>query len=773
MKIFYSLKAIIILVLLNTSLSLTKSANLTIIDLNHDFINQSYNSEMNFSVSTLDGDLLPNYLKIEVNSSYGDIAISYYERDDKFKERKQLSYGHHKVFMWLNKNQIKNNFYFNIECDYSICEYNISIYKNIYAELKLGEIYKYYITEKNKYMIFLINIDYKNYYKSLSDESNSKISIWARGSNNYINSKLEPNSYTNLMNDKYQAYLIHNNEITDYKYYLKVEGSIGDLINVGSLIFDGNNKCPIFFYNLGIEITGFFKKDILETNCFKFNNANYYSFNQIIYDFEIENSLDENKLENEGNYFSYICLYYNKKYNYDEYLYSLLYSKSHYFSSNYLFSPLMIGKNYKISIKKGDVIGFIPRKPDKDYNYITYHVKDLLGRSTSTSYIIECDKYPFCYVNKIYNPNWIGKEEFSISYSKNEYNNISPISKSQKILCIEGISSNNLINVNFYTNKNKIFIPPQYKFYKYLRTNNEDNLLINIPYNSSNLPDSPLAFLSLEILSGSVNINFETPKSSYLETIQDNNKKSFIFRLLQKNENLLKIKANKNSYYSIVYILEENNNKILKGQFNFPFGNNFLYEIKNSSSEYFLNFKNTMSYKIYKIYFEFYPINCRIEVENCNNRTKLNQYKDISYYIEKEKNESSFKIRRLNYNNGQSCLFCASSYFSYNSKILIKNIPQYSFVKYNDEIEYLYFHSELGNDLEVTFGTNHPGNNNNASYYIIYLINDSFKTRVNIYYNDSFITIESKKVKKYCRDEKEVCMIKLILYSLYYKESVF
>ena len=124
MKIFYSLKAIIILVLLNTSLSLTKSANLTIIDLNHDFINQSYNSEMNFSVSTLDGDLLPNYLKIEVNSSYGDIAISYYERDDKFKERKQLSYGHHKVFMWLNKNQIKNNFYFNIECDYSICEYN-------------------------------------------------------------------------------------------------------------------------------------------------------------------------------------------------------------------------------------------------------------------------------------------------------------------------------------------------------------------------------------------------------------------------------------------------------------------------------------------------------------------------------------------------------------------------------------------------------------------------------------------------------------------------
>ena len=281
MKIFYSLKALIILVLMNTLLSLTNSSNLILIDLKHDFINKSYNSEMNFSVLTLDKDLLPNYLKIEVNSSYYyDMAISYYQRDDKFKERKQLSPGNHKIFMWLNKNQIKNNFYFNIECD-SICIYNLSIYKKSYAELKLGDIYTYYITEENKYMLFLINIDYKKYYNSLSDIGNSKISIWARGSDNYINSKLEPNSYTNLINDKYQAYLIHNNEITDYKYYLKVEGSIGDLINVGSLIFDGNNKCPIFFIFFVTEITGFFKKDILETNCFKFEYADYYSFNQI------------------------------------------------------------------------------------------------------------------------------------------------------------------------------------------------------------------------------------------------------------------------------------------------------------------------------------------------------------------------------------------------------------------------------------------------------------------------------------------------------------
>ena len=41
-------------------------------------------------------------------------------------------------------------------------------------------------------------------------------------------------------------------------YYLKVQGNIGDLINVGYLLFDENNTCPIIFKDLGTEITGFF-----------------------------------------------------------------------------------------------------------------------------------------------------------------------------------------------------------------------------------------------------------------------------------------------------------------------------------------------------------------------------------------------------------------------------------------------------------------------------------------------------------------------------------
>ena len=248
-----------ILFILFAILSFTKSEYFETINLNKDF-NKKYNKERNFSV-LYDEDYSTNYIKIDVRCLYvdGEIAISYYQKDSNFKERKQLSYNFpQSPFMWLNKNQFKNGFYFSINCKESLdCYYILNIYKKKYAELNIGDIYTYYVTEENKDITFLININSTKYNNYISDKS--KISIWARGSNNNINSKLEPNSFINLMNDKYQAYLLYKNEIDINKhYYLQVEGNIGDLINVGILLFDENSTCPIIFKDLGIEITGFF-----------------------------------------------------------------------------------------------------------------------------------------------------------------------------------------------------------------------------------------------------------------------------------------------------------------------------------------------------------------------------------------------------------------------------------------------------------------------------------------------------------------------------------
>ena len=105
------------------------------------------------------------------------------------------------------------------------------------------------------------------------------------------------------MNDNYQAYLIFQTMVNQLikEYYLKVEGNIGDLINVGSLIFDEKNICPIIFKDIGTEITGFFKKDLFESNCFKFLYANLNSFNDFIYDFNIPLKSDRS-FKNMDNY---------------------------------------------------------------------------------------------------------------------------------------------------------------------------------------------------------------------------------------------------------------------------------------------------------------------------------------------------------------------------------------------------------------------------------------------------------------------------------------
>ena len=247
------------------------------------------------------------------------------------------------------------------------------------------------------------------------------------------------------MNDKYQAYLLYRNEIDINKqYYLKVEGNIGDLINVGSLLFDENNTCPIIFNDLGTEITGFFKENIFEKNCFKFIDANNNSFNQFIYDFEMENSLDKCMINDNKNY-TLVCLNFNKKYKYNRYLYSLQYIRNNNNKNNrlnYLVSPLIIGKNYKISLNKKEIIGLIPTKPDIDFNFLTYHANDLFGTCNFTIY--ECSNYPFCNLenlSKEKKKNIYEDGSYSISYNKTEYNNITPISKTQKVLLINDVYS--------------------------------------------------------------------------------------------------------------------------------------------------------------------------------------------------------------------------------------------------------------------------------------------------------------------------------------------
>ena len=68
------------------------------------------------------GNFQPN------TSNINNYIISYYANDSNFKERKQLSKSFQgKTVMWLNNEQIKNEFYISIECEIPPCDYSLSI----------------------------------------------------------------------------------------------------------------------------------------------------------------------------------------------------------------------------------------------------------------------------------------------------------------------------------------------------------------------------------------------------------------------------------------------------------------------------------------------------------------------------------------------------------------------------------------------------------------------------------------------------------------------
>ena len=113
-------------------------------------------------------------------------------------------------------------------------------------------------------MKFLIKVNISKYFNKIDYSSDKKVTIWSRGGK-AISSIIEPHSSYALKKENYQAHLfIYNNNDENLKeYYLKIEGNIGDLINIGSLIFNENNTYPIIFKNIRTEITGFFKKKSL------------------------------------------------------------------------------------------------------------------------------------------------------------------------------------------------------------------------------------------------------------------------------------------------------------------------------------------------------------------------------------------------------------------------------------------------------------------------------------------------------------------------------
>ena len=748
---------IIQFLILSLLLVFTKLQNSTI-NLNLEDMEQKYQSSSYFKI--IPKESIPNNVKIEVfgndiNSSY---IISYYKNDNLFKKRNQLAQSlSGNASMWLNNAQIKNEFYLSVECSNSTnCKFSLKITKKDSIEINIGESYSYYVTEENKDITF--NITGNPFlFPFLLRSSDCKVSIWAKGNKNITTNLIDEKYYKH---SKFNSFLINIDQAGNFSYSLNVKGEIGDLINIGVLFFDKYNLCISPIKSIGYEISVLLVKEKMD-NCYFILNTNlsqqFFYYN---YDFEDSQFLDSEHFYNIANSQIFIILDPNE----NEQFFSLRYLESNGANNKknkiYHFPPQELGRTYARNIKKDEFISLIPMKPEDDFKYLTYHVAEKEGMFKG--YIYKCENYPLCELNSdILNNSTqlIDINSATISYNNSEYDKeISPISKSQDILLLTCETDNCLLFTSMYTEKNTLNIVPSIPYYKYIRTDNENNYVIYLNKILSNymsiIPEIFYIYINLEILSGDIQIKVEGNE----ETQINGEKKLYIIKAENISEFSLKIKACTDSIYTIVSSLHTDKNDLLTSQMNYLLKsekcndyNNLIFSGESQNNSPF--------------YLGFFSLNCKMEISKANENDIKSGGSFCQDYqiIDKKTKAVQYKASRRN-KGDENCLYGTSMFRLYNQKnelnnIFLENNGVYPFILYQkyNKIKYSYIYAIKDKNINIDLTLS---DEDNISATLI--LKEGEQKIYNLTKSKS-IYVNSSDIKNICTDDRQPCKISLIL----------
>lgn len=732
---------------------------------------------------------IPNYLKIEVKQNIlaekpdnSNLLLSYYQQDSDFKDRKQFSqnsYGN--VFIWLNKDQIKKEFYLSIEnAKQEPNNYTLTILLKDTVELSLNEQYTYFVTEENKPMNFSIVNDLDS-----EDITENLIILWAKGNKN-INSLIDLPENTQMQkHQKYNVYMIFSEEFNKFSYNFNITGEIGDMINVGSILFNPQDLIisDKLFGDQEVELTGFLKKNFIDSVCYKFKTINTFfeHASYVIYD-NVENLEESHQYNYDLKGYDLKCVSFPENIVAEEIFYSIYFTPLDNNNTEIkrinTFSPIQLtGFNYKKYLKNGETIGLMPIMPDGDFNFLTYYVNSLKGKLKVEMHT--CENYPLCNIDELKNKkDGIPLQYFnahSLTFSKNELdeNLLSNIKPKKKVLLISCENKNTitfdevkendtcLIEANIYTDKNKIFMANNYNYHKFSKKNNEDNFLI--PRN-----DYERIQLNIETLSGNIEIKINSEYS----LLEKNNK---LIYELRNNENEIEISivSKNDSVYNIRYYFPEFG--LLPPHFVMS-GSNYLFVIPNNS-----DFKEGISFSNYfekldnppdKYFIGIYPLNCEMKMDYIL-MTFQTLPIDLKWGFHQEildqntQNIMGYKINK-NDNISDDCFFYFSV-FRYenqsvndNNGIFLENNISQKFV-FNQNYSFLKFsYALVENEKDVNIALNLM---ESEKYKLKLHINDlNLKNDYDISKNETVI-IESKHIKEKCQNENQICIISFNLIS--------
>lgn len=717
---------------------------------------KSYYQAQKFRINL--GENIKNYLSVQVIGN-GEYAIIYYKSDSSFKNRNQIAKGSSNTTMWFNQAQIREPFYLSVICANQNCSYNLSIESNDKLELRIGQIYTYYVTEELKSMEFSINA------KIILDKEKSDgfLSLWAKG-NKEMTSEFSEYTYNKYSKDGLYVYVIQVKNHDEIEMQLKVTAILGDLINVGVLLFNEQNICLTPIEELKSPISGYLYHNYindLDKACFLFPEnikPNIISPLEEVPLFKLEKN-SENQNEN------IYCLEINSNDLFSYRLYSFYYNNEAKLNDQItILPPLRLGEFYQLNMRKGEKIGLMPLISDTDFDCLTYKILQKNGEFNS--YMINCVNYPFCNISN--NKEYLIKyNAVSRTYLKKELPKVfSPINENQNIIIFECESDNCLINGIIYTDRNEIALEPLISYQNFLIKNSKEQIKLSSEYKNFllniNLDESTTKIIE-STSTYKIKYNNKTKTKYFYEV--DNSYKS-------KPDIGLQINAKEKSIYSAsVSNIEKNERNNVSEIFINP-GMDYIIKIDyNQSNDNIIKIMNYYQDSIDEdsiYYINFYSDSCNFEVnreQSGENKYIHKNEKKFYYYFDKiSNNNNGFKITNLE--NNKNCLV-EVSVFKYkhsndelNSIYLLKDKPKtFLFDQKNNQVKYRYLFADNDKNLKFIITPNKV-----SEIYIESLTINDVEIKRNIplsHTNENQIIVEY--IDKYCNKDFQPCKIEIIL----------
>jgi len=763
----------------------------------------------------------------------------------------------------LGKTLLKKVIYLTTQCNISPCEFTIKLEVEKNPVLNPGQIFSYF-HKSNEKSSMSFKIPSQTYVSSVTNKSTSHIlnlAISYSNSNSVqteLYLKLSNSDNQNKLNENYnmgrgiiysfieEDLIISkggNIENNDNYYILNIISENEQYITISinsKETFEDSTDIPKnkITPNKG-GVFSYLKSNLLTEECYSiytelddysnslvFASINFYS-KPVNYYFTRNNNKGEvitpkqNSInvvleKDEYNIYNDICFVLENSNN--EGVFKIEISETNdKLNMKNIYDPLKTGSIYKKSLHKKGLTYYTHNPVNRTYSQMNFNLKVLKGRVEM--FVVRCDTFPECSYtydklleeskiignNKIIKPHIINDMYSYSGYVKNEEKDLSPYNYKQNLMFVycseESKTDFCQYEISFFTEKDKILLLNNDKFYQYMLQDEIDVYQVHIPKLSDSFSK---VVVILYTFTGDASYQDVTNKGDIEINIYNDfigGKKvyeytpSTSYPINEKDLNIeFNIKAVTNCYYEVEY-------KIIKESYDKnDLENNIFYNDKYTFISTDITFKDSIKYIAgddvnNKRYFAFqnnrieennpylvqiFSMNCKINVKRGDKL--INESDDVfqdlinnteTYYQNKYYLYETNIVSIENYGEKgveHQCIIYLSgqpldrnqntSNHIYNNKILLTENEPHQIILANDTKSYRYLFPYLGNSSDI------------ESYMLVH-INFDAKMSINakFYFDESDlkknetmgrsgqILLSNKLIKENCKDIEEICNV--------------